>query len=105
MNVGIDLTYIPRFKDKDALAKKILSQNELIEYNSSVKKDEYLASRFFVKESFLKSIKHGVLYFDLKTIVIVKEKSGAIHVEFNGEKYNASLSHEMDYCVGVVLHD
>ena len=28
MNLGIDLTYIPRFIDKSNLAKKILSDNE-----------------------------------------------------------------------------
>ena len=43
MKVGVDLTFIPRFKDKVALARKILSPLELKEYENSFNKEEYLA--------------------------------------------------------------
>lgn len=105
MHVGVDLTYIPRFKDKENLAKKILSSSELNEYYLSCLKEKYLASRFAVKEAFLKSMKKGILEVNLNEIVVAKEKSGAIHIEYKGKDYPASLSHENDYCIGVVIYD
>ncbi len=105
MHVGIDMTYIPRFKDGEKLAKKILSQNELNEYYLSRQRDQYLASRFALKEAFLKSIKKGILGVDLSKIETIKEESGAIHIKFEDKDYPASLSHEKDYCIGVVIYD
>lgn len=105
MNVGIDLTYIPRFIDKEELAKKVLSKSELNEYYLSRRKEEFLASRFALKEAFLKSIKKGILDIDLKKIVIVKEESGAVHINYLNKDYPASLSHEHEYCIGVVVYD
>ena len=104
MNVGIDLTYIPRFENKEELAKKVLSKEELNEYYLSREKAKYLASRFALKEAFLKSLKKGILDIDLNSIAVVKEASGAIHISYLGVDYSASLSHEKDYCIGVVIY-
>ncbi|PWJ76166.1 UNVERIFIED_CONTAM: phosphopantetheine--protein transferase-like protein [Murimonas intestini] len=49
IGIGCDLTVISRFKkNKDSLAKKILSANELLEYNSypGKRQFEFLAGRF-----------------------------------------------------------
>ena len=105
MNVGVDLTYIPRFVNKEKLAQKVLSKSELNEYHLSVCKEEFLASRFALKEAFLKSIKKGILEINLNEIIVVKEDTGAIHIEYQNNQFPASLSHEKEYCIGVVIYD
>ncbi len=105
MPVGIDLVTISRFKNHERIAKKILSKKEYNEYLFAHDKMQYVASRFCLKEAFLKSIKTGILDLDLKEIEVVKEESGAIHILFRGREYECSLSHELDTCVGVVIYD
>lgn len=105
MNVGIDLVTITRFEKHERIAKKILSSNEYQEYLNASDKMQYVASRFCLKEAFLKSIKKGILDIDLKEISVTKEESGAIHIEYQGKCYDCSLSHELDKCVGVVIYD
>lgn len=105
MPIGIDLTYIPRFKDKEDLAKKILSEEELINYYNSLKKEEFLASRFALKEALIKFLELNILSVNLNEINIKKKQNGAVYVLYKGKRYSASLSHEKDYCVGVVTND
>ena len=105
MEIGIDMTYIPRFKEHERLAKKIFGIQEYEYYLKATNKEEFVASRFAIKEAFLKCLKKGILDLDLKTVVVCKEDSGAIHVEYLNKTYKASLSHENEYCVGVVIYD
>lgn len=102
MDIGIDLTYIPRFKDKDELAKKVLNEDEYNEYLVSLSKETYLASRFALKEALIKCIESDILKIDLKEIKVKKKENGAIYIEYKSNRYEASLSHENEYCVGVV---
>lgn len=105
MPLGIDLVTISRFQNHERIAKKILSESEYKLYLISPNKMQYVASRFCLKEAFLKSIKTGILDLDLKEIEVIKEESGAIHILFKGVEYECSLSHEGDICVGVVNYD
>lgn len=102
MPIGIDLTFIPRFKNKDNLAKKILSECEYQEYLHSKKKEEYLASRFAVKEALIKCLELDILAVNLKEIEVKRKDNGSIFVIYKNKSYEASLSHENDYSVGVV---
>ena len=104
MNIGVDLVKISRFKNIDKLSKKILSNKKLFELEKSTNKMQYLASRFALKEAFLKSIKKGILEIELKEINVIKEESGAIHILYDNKEYPCSLSHEDEYCIGVVLN-
>ncbi len=104
MNVGIDLTYIPRFVNKDMLAKKILADEEYIEYELSDNKAQYLASRFALKEALIKCLELNILAVDLSKIIVKKKINGAIYVEYLSNIYSASLSHENEYCVGIVIY-
>ncbi len=101
MNLGIDLTYIPRFIDKSNLAKKILSDNEYKTYLNSPRKEEFLASRFALKEAYIKMKELSILGVDLRKIEVIKKESGAICISDGVNIYKASLSHEKDYCIGV----
>lgn len=105
MPIGIDLTYIPRFKDKENLAKKILNEEELTSYYEAKNKEEYLASRFALKEALIKFLELDILAVDLKEIMVKKKENGAVYIVYKTKKYSASLSHEKDYCVGVVSND
>ncbi len=103
MPIGIDLTYIPRFKNKENLAKKVLNDEELKLYYEAKNKEEFLASRFALKEALIKYLELDILAIDLKDIKVKKKENGAIYVLYKDKIYDASLSHENDYCVGVVV--
>lgn len=105
MGIGIDLTYISRFKNKDSLAKKVLSDEEYKTYLSKINKEEYLASRFALKEALIKCLELDILNVNLKDIETKKKENGAIYVVYKNKKYEASLSHENEYCIGVVKND
>jgi len=105
MKIGIDMTYIPRFENKDALAKKVLNDEELKVYLVAPEKAKYLASRFALKEAFIKANEFSILGVDLKEIITKKKDNGAIYIEYKSKIYSCSLSHENKYCVGVVLND
>ena len=104
-NVGVDLVKIERFSNFEKLKTKILSKYELDRFEASNNKQQFVASHFALKEAFLKSIKKGILEVDLKKIEVIKENTGAIHILFEDKEYPCSLSHEGEYCIGVVLHD
>lgn len=102
MGIGIDLTYIPRFKDKEKLAKKVLSDEEYETYLIKTNKEEYLASRFALKEALIKCLELDILNVSLNEIETKKKENGAIYIIYKEKRYEASLSHEKDYCIGVV---
>ncbi|MFA6667414.1 MAG: 4'-phosphopantetheinyl transferase superfamily protein [Bacilli bacterium] len=104
MKVGIDLVFIPRYEDKERLASEVLSINEFNEYKKATNKAQYLASRFALKEALIKSIESSILAVKLKDIEVVKKENGAVYVLYQDKKYECSLSHDGDYCVGVVLN-
>src|SRR5574344_589297 len=105
MKVGIDMTYIPRFRDKSRLAKKVLSDEEFLAYSDSIDKAQYLASRYALKEALIKALELSILSVDLRLIKTIKKDNGAIYLEYDGKKYDCSLSHEKNYSVGIVLND
>lgn len=105
MEVGIDLVKISRFNNHEKFANKFLSDEEFKEYLNAFNKPQYVASRFCLKEAFVKSQKKGILDFNLKDIKVIKEFEGSIHIEYFEKKCKASLSHEDEYCVGVVIDD
>ncbi|MGP1413987.1 MAG: holo-ACP synthase [Bacillales bacterium] len=103
MSLGIDLTSINRFKNKDKLAEKILSEEEFVLYKNHFNKAQYLASRWCLKEAFIKAVKNSIKDLNLKDIIIKNENNGAIYIDYKSKKYDCSLSHERNYCVGVVF--
>lgn len=105
MKIGVDMTFIPRFANKEKLAEKVLCEEEFIEYNQANNKAQYLASRFALKEAFIKSFEMSILSINLNEIKCLKKENGAIYIYHNKNKYECSLSHENEYCIGVVLHD
>ena len=60
--IGVDIVEISRFKIENfqALAKKILTENEYSEFLSCAKKEVYLAKKFASKEAIAKSLGTGI---------------------------------------------
>lgn len=105
MGMGIDLVKIDRFKDVEKLKNKILSNNELTILDTRINKEEYLASRFAVKEAFLKANEKGL--FDeifLKEIEVLNDENGKPYIIYKNIRYeNVSISHEKEYAIAIVI--
>ena len=76
-------------------------QKEYKTYLNSPRKEEFLASRFALKEAYIKMKELSILAVDLRKIEVIKKESGAICISDGVDIYKASLSHEKDYCIGV----
>ena len=101
MQVGIDTVKFERIKKPDLLAEKILSKDELLIYNTLTKrKIEYLASRFCLKEAFVKA--YGDTRINYRNINIKEENQKPILV-YQNVKNTVSISHEKDYCVCICI--
>ncbi len=72
LGVGIDTADIRRFEDKEDLALRVLSPQEFEEYQGRADKAQFLASRFSVKESYVKA--SGDRKTDFREIEVRKEK-------------------------------
>ncbi|MCU4706930.1 4'-phosphopantetheinyl transferase superfamily protein [Mycoplasma sp. CSL7503-lung] len=97
-NVGVDLVKISRFNDKSlTFAKRILSQNELEEYNSlpDEQKTLFLARSWAIKEAIFKANNE---YFDFSKISLRKENK-----VWKFEEFAISISHEDDFLIAFVI--
>lgn len=100
--VGIDIVKISRIKNVDSLSRFILSDNEIILFNRSPKKKEFLAGRFASKEAFLKANHKGLNAIPLKEIEVLYNKDNSPYIKYKNKKYDVSISHDGDYAVAVV---
>lgn len=102
MHVGTDLIKIDRIVLNDSFIDKVLTKEEK-EYMKSVKKkQEYVASRFALKEAIIKT-------FEGKKIVLMNE----INIKNNGEgvpvceykNHNiiGSISHDGEYAIAFAI--
>lgn len=121
IGLGIDIIKISRIKKlidvyNDKLSKKILSKNEIIQYNIIKEKERFLAKRFAAKEASVKAfgigIRNGITfkqfeiynnklgkphirYFD-KVVVILAKKLGV-------KKIHLTITDEKDYACALVI--
>ena len=91
----IDLTNVNRFENKsDAFIKKILHPEEIKLYSKEVKKKEFLAKRWAIKEALFKN---NNKYFVFNKIFINK-----IDKKYIFKDYNISISSEDNYIIALV---
>ncbi len=103
MQVGIDVINNNRIKDDPEFVKKILNKEELPLYEKRSDKKIYLASRWAIKEAFIKALGKGVSY---DKIAVLSEVSGKPYIKYEGQIYKGvSVSHEKDYSVAIVIVD
>lgn len=95
--IGCDIVKISRFENNlEKLAKHILTDEERVEYDKTMMKTQYLASRWAAKEAIFKVIGKS------EKLSILNEVSGKPYV-LNHIELSISISHEDDYCMAVAL--
>lgn len=105
MRIGTDIVKISRLKDKESLAKKILSKKEFEIYLSRANKEEFLAGRFAAKEAFMKAVGKGLSTAPLNEIEVRYDDNGAPFIFFKDKEYACSLSHDGEYAIATVLYE
>lgn len=91
--IGVDLTKISRFENKDEkFAKKILSNEEYKEWEKQ-KSSKFLATRWAIKEAIYKADNN---FYEFKKIDILNGKF------YSHKNFNISVSNEDDYIIAFV---
>ena len=108
--IGIDIVSIQKFKKKpfktnESFYKLIFSKAE-IRYCLKFKNTyERFAGKFALKEALIKSIDRKIKFSEIETSHL--KSKPIVRIKKSGEKYNfiASLSHENDLAVTVVISE
>jgi phosphopantetheine--protein transferase-like protein len=92
--VGADVASIDRYRNQAKLAKRVLSPREFLAYTHAACPEEFLASRFAVKESYVKA--SGDKKVDYRTLEVKKERDGKPFLCRDGHRLPAfvSLAHD-----------
>lgn len=101
MAIGIDIVLMSRFEGKEALAKRILSPEELLIYEKRSDKVKFIAGRFAAKEAFLKAVRGGFGQIAFSHISVLYDRLGVPYLLFKDQKYDVSISHDGDYAVAI----
>ncbi len=107
IGVGIDVVDISRIDER--IARKILTERELEEFEESSRRTEYLAGRFALKEAFFKAIGSGIDGHSFKDLSFVRDEFGrptlVLHKDFEPvfNFAHVSLSHDLVAAAVVVL--
>jgi len=106
---GIDIVNIKRIKKSlstygDKFIQKILSDKEIKEI-PAVRKEEFIAGRFAVKEALVKA---SGISFNFNTITILNDSNGKPYIvklpdEIKNTKVHISISHDSDYAAAFVI--
>lgn len=95
--IGCDIVEIQRFVERqDRWAQKVLTKNELQEYNQRTNKLEYLAGRWAVKEAIYKAAGLVSGFEVLTNSAGAPYVSGAAHI-------SVSISHEKTHALAVAI--
>lgn len=103
-DVGIDIVdndYI-RKNLTTSFVKHVLSEEEMVRYEKSDNKIQFVAGRFAVKEAIIKCLKK-LKITDMTKITIKTGEYGEPLVIFEDYEIKASISHNSDYTVAVAL--
>ena len=110
LGIGIDIIEVSRFRKKQYeenknFYKKIFVKSELdycLKFKNSA---ERFAGKFAIKEAVIKSISEKIRFLDIETSHL--KSKPIVRIKKSREKYNfiASLSHENDFAVAVVISE
>ena len=102
--IGIDSVHIDRMRKSidrygDRFARRILSLNEMEEYNQSQKAANYLAKHFAAKEAMAKALGTGFRDgLSLKHITVNHNKYGSPVIECSGRAYEMLKDNKIKSC-------
>lgn len=99
---GLDIAFIPRFKNKPELAQKILSATEYKAYLTHPIPEQFLAGRFAAKEAFIKAW-NQLPYPEFSSIEVQLGLHGKPFIVFNTKRYALSIAHDGDYATAMVI--
>ncbi|WP_052254748.1 holo-ACP synthase [Salinicoccus sp. YB14-2] len=109
IGIGTDIIEISRIKkvNKDhRLAKRILSDEELAKYmnlKNDLRKTEFLAGRFAVKEAYSKALGSGIgKNIAFKEIKCLNDSHGKPSIA-DDRRAHVSISHAEEYAVATVV--
>ena len=107
-NVGIDIVYVNRFKNKIfseniSFYKKLFLQSEIDYCNKFESPYEHFAGKFAIKEAVIKSINEKILPLDIE--IFYKNSKPHIKLKKFESKYvfKISMSHEKEYAIAIAI--
>ena len=110
LGIGIDIIEVSRFRKKKYeenknFYKKIFVKSEInycLKFKNSA---ERFAGKFALKEALIKSIDRKIRFSEIETSHL--KSKPIVRIKKSQEKYNfiASLSHENDFAVAVVISE
>ena len=110
LGIGIDIIEVSRFRKKQYeenknFYKKIFVKSEInycLKFKNSA---ERFAGKFALKEALIKSIDKKIRFSEIETSHL--KSKPIVRIKKSGKKYNfiASLSHENDFAVAVVISE
>ncbi|MCR5081782.1 MAG: holo-ACP synthase [Treponema sp.] len=116
--IGCDIVKVSRFEKwvSGNLIDRFFNQNEKISDSAStLRKCEYYAGHFAVKEAFSKALGTGISGFDLRDVYIIKDELGKPELIVKdraqellekkcgtNSRLHVTLSHEKEYAVAFV---
>ena len=110
LGIGIDIIEVSRFRKKQYeenknFYKKIFVKSEInycLKFKNSA---ERFAGKFAIKEAVIKSIDKKIRFSEIETSHL--KSKPIVRIKKSREKYNfiASLSHENDFAVAVVISE
>ncbi len=110
LGIGIDIIEVSRFRKKKYeenknFYKKIFVKSEInycLKFKNSA---ERFAGKFALKEALIKSIDRKIRFSEIETSHL--KSKPIVRIKKSREKYNfiASLSHENDFAVAVVISE
>lgn len=121
LGIGVDIVKNDRFSkwlDDKKIIQRFFSTTEVeyinSELNTKQNKIEFLASRFAVKEAFVKALGTGFTNINLTDIYVTKNKDGKPSICFSesfditknkldNKKIHLSLSHEKEFSIAYVI--
>lgn len=103
--LGVDVTLIERFENKEELAKRVLSPLELDIYYQKKKSATFLASRFACKECYVKAT--GDKTIDYRSLSILDDENGKPFLYKDGNKVSCliSISHDIFVFAVIIIDD
>jgi len=108
--IGIDLSNIDRFKQKsfeknESFYKKNFTKNEITYCLKFKNYYEKFAGKFALKEALIKSINKKIFFSEIETSYLDAKPTVQILNSHKNYKFLASLSHENNIAVAVVISE
>ena len=109
-SIGIDISSIKKFRDKpfkdnESFYRKNFSEKEIAYCLKFKNNSEKFAGKFALKEAVIKSINEQITFSEIKTSYLDSKILIRILGTNKNYRFNASLSHENESAIAVVVSE